>query len=152
MFGLLFTRKKAIDVAVISRKSAPIANKLALQKELAGDASIDDANGRPKRKAIGYVYGYVEAALRSIGEDISDASIGVPVLAQVIQSMWPGRATEIIDLITKNIDTDELMAIGAKHGRQQYIDYSKPDAPGDPVGLSRFMIAGDHRDLSQATK
>jgi hypothetical protein len=61
-----------------------IASMLEVQRLMAGDAdgSIEDENGHLKHKAIGYVYGYVDAALRSIGQDMADMSVGVPVTFQ----------------------------------------------------------------------
>jgi len=62
-----------------------IVSMLELQKLMAGNAhgSIEDENGHLKRKAVGYVYGYVDAALRSIGQAlIVHAHIG----------KWPNAA------------------------------------------------------------
>lgn len=80
----LFRRKNPFDDAAKVQFANAIADMLELQKIVAGDASIEDENGRPKRKALGYVYGYVDAALRSRGQDMADMSVGVPKA--------PGRA------------------------------------------------------------
>lgn len=124
-----------------------IASMLELQKSVAGDAhgSIEDENGHLKRKAVGYVYGYVDAALRSIGQDMTDMSVGVPVTFQVIRKLWPNRAMECTDFLAKNLRSDALVATGIMHGGQQYVDYSKPDAAGAPMGLARFLIEDDEK-------
>jgi hypothetical protein len=67
MFQKLFRRKKKFDDAAKIEFASAIAEMLEMQKFVAGEASIEDQNGQPKRKAIGYVYGYIDAALRSIG-------------------------------------------------------------------------------------
>jgi hypothetical protein len=127
----LFRRKKPFDDAAKSQFADAIAGMLELQK-IAGemmDASIEDENGCPKRKALGYVYGYVDAALRSIGQDMADTSVGVPVIFQVIRKLWPNREVEYMDFLVKDIrSNNDLMMVGVMHGGQQYADYSKPGA------------------------
>ena len=139
----LFGRKKHFDDAGKSQFATTIAQMLEIQIMMAGNASIEDEKGQPKRKAIGYVYGYIDAALRKIGQDMSDMSIGVPITFQVIRKLWPDHVNEYMDFLAKNINTDELLMIGIMHGGQQYFDYSKPGASGAPMGLARFMIEGD---------
>jgi hypothetical protein len=121
-----------------------IADVLKLQKMVAGDASIEDENGRPKRKALGYVYGFIDAALRARGQDMSDPSVGVPVTFQVLRKLWPDRAANYMAFLRENIHSDDLMMIGIMHGGQQYVDYRKPGASSGPMGLARFMIEGDN--------
>ena len=143
MFQKLFRRKKKFDDAAKIELASAIAELLEMQKRMAGNASIEDQTGQPKRKAIGYVYGYVDAALRSIGQDMTDMSVGVPVTYQVIRRLWPDRVNEYMDFLAKNMDSDRLMSIGMMHGGQQYVDYHKPGVSGVPMGLARFMIEGD---------
>ena len=89
------------DDAAKSRFADVIARQLEIQLELTGGVPINDGAGYPKRKAIGYVYGYVDAALRSIGKDMYDTSIGVPVTFQVIRKLWPGRETEYMGFLVQ---------------------------------------------------
>ena len=137
--------KKPFDDAAKSQFADVIAKMLELQKMVAGNPSIEDENGRPKRKALGYVYGYVDAALRCIGQDMADVSVGVPVTFHVMRKLWPDRAVEYMEFLANNIRSDDLLTIGIMHGGQQYLDYRKPDARGTPMGLARFMIEGDKR-------
>jgi hypothetical protein len=87
--------------------------------------------------------GYIDAALRSIGQDMAHTSVGVPVTYQVIRKLWPDRVNEYMDFLAKNMDSDKLMNIGMMHGGQQYLDYHKPGVSDVPMGLARFMIGGD---------
>ena len=143
MLREFFRKKKPFDDAAKTKFIDAIVGLLEVQKVVAGKASIDDGTGHPKRKAIGYVYGYIDAALRSIGQDMSDVSVGVPITFQVIRKLWPDRAAAYTDFLAKNIRSDELIMIGVMHGGQQYVEYSKPGAPGAPMGLARFMVKGD---------
>ena len=143
MLQNLFRRPTHFDDAAKSKFAANIAEMLELQKCLAGVVSIEDEQGYPKRKALGYVYGYIDAALRVRGHDMADMSIGVPITFQVIRELWPDHVNKYMDFLAKNITGDPLMMIGVTHGGQQYLDYSKPGATGAPMGLARFMIEGD---------
>jgi hypothetical protein len=78
MFRNLFKRKKAFDDAAMLELAADIARTLQLQMTAAAGVSIEDEQGHPKRKALGYVYGFIDAALRATGQDMADMSIGVP--------------------------------------------------------------------------
>jgi hypothetical protein len=143
MFRNLFKRRKRFDDAAKMEFATNLAEMLKLQLLVTGKATIEDQWGRPKRKAIGYVYGFVDAALRTVGQDMADMEIGVPVTFQVIRRLWPDRAIEYMDFLAKNVRTDALINIGLMQGGQQYLDYRKPDRPGVPMGLARFIIEGD---------
>lgn len=143
MLRNLFGRKSKFDDAAKSQFATAIASLLELQTTVAAGASIKDERGRPKRKAIGYVYGYVDAALRVKGHDMADMSIGVPITFQVIRKLWPEHVNDCMDFLAKNIASDALINVGVMHGGQQFLDYSKPGASGAPMGLARFMIEGD---------
>jgi hypothetical protein len=144
MLRNLFRRKAAFDDAAKLEFAARIADLLELQKLMAGGSSIEDANGNPKRRAIGYVYGYVDAALRTISQDMEDMSVGVPVLFHVIRKLWPDRVNDYMLFLSKNLPSDDLIHIGIMHGGQQYLDFRKPKNHGNAaMGLARFMIEGD---------
>jgi hypothetical protein len=83
---------------------------LELQMTVAAGKSIEGDQGRLKRKALGYVYGYIDAALRTKGHDMADMSIGVPITFQVIRRLWPDHVNECMDFLAKNLQSDALMA------------------------------------------
>jgi hypothetical protein len=139
----LFGHKTSFDDAAKSEFASRIAEMLEIQKLMAGGASFEDANGNPKRRALGYVYGYIDAALRTIGQDMADMSIGVPITFQVIRKLWPDRVNEYMLFLSKSLRSDNLVHVGMMHGGQQYLDFSRADNRGAPTGLARFMIEGD---------
>jgi len=67
----------------------------------------------------------------------------VPITFHVIRRLWPDHVNKCMDFLAKNLQSDPLMNAGMMHGGQQYLDYSKPEASGAPMGLARFMIEGD---------
>jgi len=142
-----FKAPEPFDDAEKLRLVDMIAHLLNLQKMMAGDASIENESGQPKRKALGYVYGFLNAALRARGQDMSDPSVGVPITFQVLLNLWPDRAADYLAFLRENIHTDDLMMTGIMHGGQQYVEHVSRRKPGDtdaPMGLGIFMIEGDH--------
>ena len=95
--------------------------------------------GGPKRKAIGYVYGYIDGVLRTKGWDMADTQLGVPITYQVIRRLWPGKEAEYTSFLADRLQ-DPQVVIGMMLGGQQYIEYSKPGAASAPMGLARFII------------
>lgn len=116
-----------------------IAEMLKAQLVIVGDKSIQSQAGEPKRKAIGYVYGYIDAVLRTKGWDMADSHVGVPITFQVIRRLWPGKEAEYTAFLADRLQ-DPLVVAGMMHGGQQYIDFSKPSHAGAPVGLARFIL------------
>lgn len=143
MFRALFSRKERFDDAAKLQFATTIAEMLQLQMIMAAGKSIEDERGHLKRKALGYVYGYIDAALRTRGQDMADMSIGVPITFQVIRRLWPDHVNKCMDFLAKNLKSDALMNAGIMHGGQQFLDYSKPGSSGAAMGLARFMIEGD---------
>lgn len=142
MLRKLFGRKDRFGDAAKLQFSTTIAEMLQLQLIVAAGRSIEDEQGRLKRKALGYVYGYIDAALRTKGHDMADMSIGVPITFQVIRRLWPDHVNDCMDFLAKNLQSDALMNVGIMQGGQQFLDYSKPGSSGAPMGLARFMIEG----------
>jgi hypothetical protein len=79
-----FQKKPKIDDTVLEVASK-VAVGLALQMRIAAGCDIENADGSLKRRAVGYVYGFTDAALRRSGLDIADTTIGVPTLYHVIE-------------------------------------------------------------------
>ena len=164
-----FKRKSPVDDAWKEKFVEIIATMLEQQKIVAGDvsseeptdphlialrqevllrfgkggASIEDEHGHPKRKALGYVYGFIDAAVRAKGLDMADVSIGVPITYQVIRKLWPDKVNVYMDFLIKNMHSDALIAVGMMRGGQQYLDRLKPGAAGVPMGLAIFITEGD---------
>jgi hypothetical protein len=144
----LFRRKSKFDDAKQMDFATHVAGMLELQLVMAGDVSMDNEDGHPKREAIGYVYGFIDAALRRIGQDMADSSISVPVTFYVSRKLWPDRATEYLDFIVQSVSKDDLMMVGVMHGGQQFVDYTKTDdASWCPMGLARFVLKSEFGSL-----
>jgi hypothetical protein len=85
------------------------------------------------RKAIGYIYGFADCALRNIGQDMGDASVGVPVIYQVLRRLFPDKAEKYVTFLIDNM-RDERVLLGMMTGGQQYADYfCKPGREGMPT-------------------
>ena len=74
---------------------------------------------------------------------MSDTAIGIPITFQVFRRLYPGRELQYTQFLFDHMGKDEMVTLGAIHGGQQYITYSKPGTEGAPMGLARFLIDGD---------
>ena len=52
---------------------------------------IELEKGQINKKAIGYIYGFVDAALQNQGETIADVYVGPPILFGVMRRLFPGQ-------------------------------------------------------------
>jgi len=145
--GLMFPKLFPFDDAARAQFATTVAEMLELQMVVSGKR-IEDDESRPNRKALGYIYGYIDAALRAIGQDMSKMSVGVPITFQIMHKLWPEHTVEYMDVIARNIGSDDVMMFGIMHGGQQYTDYLKAGSAGAPMGLARFIIDGDNRSVS----
>lgn len=139
MFGF-FKKKRSFDDTQKSKFVKAISDMLEMQKIVASNCSIEDSEGCLNRKAIGYIYGFIDAALRTIGQDMSDASIGVPITFHVLDKLFPGRGNQYTQFLIDQMGRDREVTLGAQHGGQQYIEFTKPGCKGAPMGFARFML------------
>jgi hypothetical protein len=143
MFRKFFGKKKSLDDATKLGLAEAIVVELMPQKKLAGaQAAIDDRNGHPKLRALGYVYGYIDAALRTDGHDIADTSIGIPITYHVLRRLWPDRVNDCMRALLANLRTDQRMMAAIKHGGHQCLDFRKSGVSEVPMDLARFLIEG----------
>ena len=118
-----------------------IAALLALKMIIVSDRSMDSQAGGPKPQAIGYVYGHVDAVLRTKGLDMATTGIGPQITFQVIRRLWPGKEAAYFGFLMQNL-SNPLVLSGMMHGGQQYLDSLKPQNSGIvPMGLARYMLA-----------
>ncbi|MCX5653557.1 MAG: hypothetical protein NTY65_02755 [Planctomycetota bacterium] len=115
-----------------------IAGMLQTQLDMAGHRSIEFADGTVKPKALGYVYGFIDAALRIIGQDMSDTSVGIPITFQVLRHLFPGREEKYLQYLTDHMGTDKAVTLGAQTGGQQLLDYNAGKLNG-LAGLARYI-------------
>src|SRR5260370_20831094 len=79
-----------------SAMATAIAKRLAIQMALAPTgpcevSKIELKKGHVNRKAIGYIYGFIDGALQCNGGDIADVTVGPPILYHVLRSLFPGH-------------------------------------------------------------
>jgi hypothetical protein len=139
MFG--FGKKKTFDDTRKDGFAEGLAGLLECQLVVVPGNSLNDAKGQINRKAIGYVYGYVDCALRCMGQDMSDVSVGVPILFQVFRRLFPGNEETYTSFLIEHIH-DPVITLGMMTGGQQYVDFIKPGRKGVPMGLARFLLDG----------
>lgn len=101
--------------------------------------SIKNSSGRINRKAIGYIYGFIDCALQTIGQDMSDASIGVPITYQVLRGLFPGDEGTFISFLSNNLGDREVLT-GMMEGGQQYADFARPEKQVVPMGLAKILL------------
>ena len=118
-----------------------IAGMLELQLMIIPDnTAIETETGRPKSKSIGYVYGFVDAVLRSKGYDMSDSEVGSPITFHVLRTMWPGREADYYEFLVDNL-YDNAVNAGMLRGGQQYTDWVKGLMSGVPTGLAQLILS-----------
>jgi hypothetical protein len=102
---------------------------------------IEIVKGKVNRKAIGYVYGFIDAALRTYGEDMADLQVGVPVVFHVLRKLFPGHEQAYTEFLVNHTNDEVMVVLGMMAGGQQYLDFvAKPGAKGAPMGFFRFII------------
>jgi hypothetical protein len=121
-----------------------IAKMLTIQMALAPTgpcevSKIEVKKGCVNKKAIGYIYGFVDGALQCNGADIADVTVGPPILYQVLRSLFPGHEQDYMEFLMNHED-DKLVMLGKMTGGQQFFDFNKQDAKGAPMGFARFVI------------
>ncbi len=133
-----FRRKKKIDDAAINDLAYNIAAMLNVQVAMAGDRNFDLATPQGT-KALGYVYGFIDAALRFRGQDMADLSIGIPVTYQVLRKVFPGYEKKYLEFMLQSIQNDPNMRTGIMTGGQEYFDWINKKLNA-PIGLGRYLI------------
>ena len=142
MFNI-FKRTSSFDDTAKQALVDALVEMLDAQRSIAPNSPIE-VGGHIKRKALGYIYGFIDAALTTLGQDMSDVSVGVPITFQVLRHLFPGREDEYLTFLRRNIAHDGVLLAGMMHGGQQYLDYMRPEMAGSaPMGFARFLIDGD---------
>ena len=137
-----FKKKKTFDDSQKEQFAELLSPLLEMQRIAAVNYSIEDSEGHPNRKALGYIYGFIDAALQTIGQDMSDISIGGPIFYQVLNNLFPGHGQDYTKYFIDHME-DETTTLGVMTGGQQYLKYHKPGSEGIPMGLARFLMQGD---------
>ena len=129
------------------RFAAAVGTMLEVQLAAAGKAGLPAGS---ERRALGYIYGFVDAALRTIGQDMGDPLLGVPVMFQVLRRLFPGREPEYLDLLHEAMGTDRVVIAEMMHGGQQYLDFNNGKLAA-PMGLARILLSARPAESRPAT-
>lgn len=140
LFDWLRGKKKFNDAAMADTAKS-ISDMLLVQLTVAGGRTPDTSTPHGV-KALGYIYGFVDAALRALGQDMSDVSIGVPVLYHVLRNIFPNSEDEYLKFISDSLRNNENMMAGIMQGGQQYINWLNGKVKV-PMGLTRYLIGHD---------
>jgi hypothetical protein len=140
----MFGKKKSLDRAEQSELSDRLSILLSVQLAVSGTRSnevtkIEVTKGHINRKAIGYIYGFIDCALQFRDQDITDISVGLPILYHVMRNLFPGHEQAYIDFLMYHME-DEVVVLGMMAGGQEYTEFLQ--ANGTVFGLARFIHEG----------
>lgn len=136
----MFKKKASLDDATKAQLEGTITSLLALQLLILPNPKIEDTGGNINRKALGYIYGHIDAFLRTRGYDMADSELSVPLTFHVLRKLFPaGNPTRYMEFLIHNLN-DQMVTLGCMAGGQQYLDYRKPNTEGSPMGLARFIV------------
>jgi hypothetical protein len=102
----------------------------------AGTTKIEIERGRIHRKAMGYIYGFIDCALQCGGEDITDLDVGLPSVFHGMRKLFPGHEQTCIDFLISHME-DEVVALGMMAGGQEYWEFLNNGR--SPFGLAKFI-------------
>jgi hypothetical protein len=118
-----------------------ISMMLRAQKTCAGShATLEDSGGNINQRAIGYIYGYIDAALQAIGQDMGNKAVGVPIIHLILVELFPDKADSYMMFLLNHVSWDAAVREGVMTGGNQYVEFSKPNSRGHPMGLARYLI------------
>jgi len=134
-----FFRRRRFDDNRKAKFAHLMSEMLGVQIAAIGLAEVPNLATPVGAKALGYVYGFVDAALRTVRQDMSDASVGVPITFQVLRRVFPGHEGRYMDYLAKNLRTDDAIMRGVMLGGQQYLDFVGGKLKA-PMGLARVLL------------
>lgn len=94
-----FRKRNAFDDEKKAKFVDAIASMLEVQMAFVPGQSVEDESGEVNPKAIGYIYGFIDAALQTIGQDMSDQNIGIPITFRVLGRLFPGREQKYLSFL-----------------------------------------------------
>ena len=116
-----------------------ISTMLEVQLVMLGTRRLELADEDMKPEALGYIYGFIDGALRTINQDMADQSIGIPVTFQVLRRLFPGKERIYLRILSEQMGKGSAVTAGAMIGGQQYIDFHLGKLSA-PMGLARCLL------------
>jgi hypothetical protein len=143
MFG--FKRKKRFDPVVRDKLLTILRELLLLQKTVAGK-SIEIGAGVINRQVLGYMLGFIDSALKIVGQGATDRDLGTPFVYDVIQRIFPGIEGHCLQCLTDLLGTDRELTEAAVTGNNGYLGYinakNRGEDPKVPWGVGTELIKG----------
>lgn len=125
---------------LINRMVIILSIQLLVAPGQANDVTaIERQEGAINRKAIGYVYGFIDSALQARKEDITDLDKGFQILYHALRNLFPNREQAYIDFLMSNMD-DQSTVLGMLTGGQEYNNFIRDGK--EPFGLAKFIFEG----------
>ena len=135
----IIRRPDPFDDAAKQKFLEAVSSLLQVQLILVGEQQLKLTTSNIRPEALGYVYGFVDAALRACGQDMTDVTVGVPLTFQVLRKLFPGREEQYLRFLIDHVSRDPLVLLGASKGGQQYVDFSTGKLSA-PMGLARYLL------------
>jgi hypothetical protein len=135
----MFGRKKSNEVQLMEIGNA-LADILEVQLVLAPDTLPEDADGKINGKALGYIYGFIDADLQHRRLDILDSAVGIPIIFRVIEHLFPDKGHRYTAFLVDHVGREADVVVGVMTGGQEYIKLMKRAKDGPvPLGLARML-------------
>ena len=132
----LFRRKEAKRREAYIHIYNMTSHVIGAQFTISGGRSIEDSSGNYNKRALGYIYGFIDAALQSRGLTI-DHEYGIAALVGIYNQLWPGKGSDYCKYVIDNIPEAELVG-GIAYGGQEFCDWQNDNRP--PGGLLMSLI------------
>jgi hypothetical protein len=142
-----FKRRRPLDDERKQQFIDAISAMLEAQMVAAGRRSLEES-GSIIPDALGYIYGFIDAALRTIGQDMRNTSVGVPITFQVLRGLSPGHEESYLHYLEARMGTDQRVTAAAMIGGQQYIDFNNGRIAA-PMGLARYLVLAPYLQEQQ---
>src|SRR5690348_12251246 len=100
---------------------------IGAQFTISGGRSVEDATGNLNKKALGYIYGFTDAALQS--RDLSiDHEYGGATLVEIYNQLWPGKGGNYYKYLVDHIQDADIIG-GIAYGGQELCDWQNDNQP-----------------------
>jgi hypothetical protein len=123
-----------------------IATLLLMQTEEMPAGTLEEfqiqfRNGQVNARVLGYVYGFVYAAVTTVGQSMSDVSIAIPILNQVLKQVFPGGEAACLQFLSEH-NTDGALNKAIEVGSNEYLASHNDERPS--VGFSETLRREAH--------
>lgn len=138
MFGF-FRKRRGFDDHDKQQFVNAVSTMLEVQLITVGDLTVEGSTDNINPKSLGYIYGFIDAALQTIGQDMGDESIGIPISFQILKRVFPGREEMYLEYLIEQMGNDQIVTMAAVVGGQQFMDFCN-EKLAVPMGLARYIL------------